>query len=123
MPIRSIIGSDEMRPIVAKIGKSKQGIWTNKQKMYVARAIGFGCLLSWLKDGIEQEPAEWNHIRSGIGMRPPHQEGFALSPRYHRLGNDSLQALGTKVWEKLHGYTEIELVKLSKELHGWQEDL
>lgn len=108
--------------ITQKTGKSKRGHWTAKQRQYVDRCVEFGCLLTWIKHGISGTPAEWNHARSGgAGMKPPHQEGYALSPEYHRLGDESLSALGIKGWQEHHEVRECELVAISKEKFGWKE--
>jgi len=111
-----------MRPIQPKTGKSKRGKKTPQEKGYISRCISFGCLLTYVKYGIQGEPAEYHHQRTGTGAGAiaGHSQGFALSPRFHRLGNEAIHVMGRKAWEKHWGVTETELVQLSQEMHGWQ---
>ena len=108
--------------IIQKRGKGKRGQHSKAESAYISRCIAFGCLLTWIKTGIEGTPAEWNHARSGgAGMLSKHSEGYALSPEYHRLGNESLSAMGIKAWQEHHGITEADLVALSKRKFNWKE--
>lgn len=110
-----------MRPISVKTGKGKRGKKTPAEQAYISRCVEFGCLLTFIKYGVKGEPAEYHHQRTGTGSGAiaGHEKGFALAPRFHRLGNYAFHVMGRKAWEAHWSVTETELVALSQKLHGW----
>ena len=102
-----------------KTPKAKRGKMTPRERAYVERCISFGCILTYFKTGIKGTPAEYHHRRTGTGsgVIASHAEGIALSPEYHRLGNEAIHVMGRKAWEAYHGVTELELIALSRKVN------
>jgi hypothetical protein len=106
------------RPLIQKTGTGKRGRKTKEESAYIDRAVSFGCLLTYLKTGISGTPAAWHHQRTGTGAGciAKHEDGIALSPYYHDQSGEAFHVMGRKAWEAHHGYTEKQLVEMTKEM-------
>jgi hypothetical protein len=106
------------RPIIAKQGKSKRGVWTKEQRDYTDRCVSAGCIACIVGRQIHESPSNWHHTREnyrGTGMRCPHEFGLALCPSDHWLVHHR-----PRDFEVLVGMSEAELVKVSQRMFRWQ---
>ncbi len=107
-----------MRGIIKKSCHGKRGRKTKAESDYIARAVEFGCMLTYYKTGISGTPAIWHHRRTGTGagLISSHEDGVALAPHFHDNGREALHSMGRKAWEKHHEITELELIAMSKKM-------
>lgn len=85
-------------------------------RKHMGRVAELGCILC-KHLGYGESRAEVHHIRTGTGAgrRAPDSETIPLCPQHHRIGSESLHGCGRKAFEKLHGVTELELLRMTKE--------
>lgn len=78
-----------------------------------------GCMLCRYL-GYYGTPSEIHHPRTGTGAgrKASHFDAIPLCPPHHRLGNEALHVMGRKAWERYHGITEVELMRMTKNLLG-----
>lgn len=78
----------------------------------MARVAGLGCVLC-RRLGYFGTPAELHHPRTGTGAarRAPDSDVIPICPQHHRLGNESLHAMGRRAFERHYGVTELELLE------------
>lgn len=85
----------------------------------MADVVALGCIVC-RKLGHGATPAEFHHIRRGMGlMRAPHKKGIPLCPPHHRTGGHGVAIhAGIKTWEENFGLeldfleqTELELIE------------
>lgn len=48
---------------------------------------------------------------AGMGLRAPDREAMPLCIAHHLHGPKSIEELGSKAWERLHGVSQAELVE------------
>lgn len=93
---------------------------TAAESRHLDRLARMGCVLCRVHLGITDTPAEIHHPRTGTGAgrKASHFDAIALCPQHHRLGNESLHALGRKAFERHYQITERELMQITKNLLG-----
>ena len=103
-----------------KQGKSKRNVWTPEQRAYVSRAVDAGCLICDLL-GYPGTPAQWHHAEFHMmGMRGPHESGFALCPYHHdKSRTESVHLNPANIPSFAAGYDERGLIALSMQRFGW----
>ena len=92
---------------------------TAAEKRHLSRVVELGCALC-RHMGYENPSAEIHHPRTGVGAgrKAPHSDAIPMCPFHHRLGNESLHAMGRKAFERHHGVTEVELLAQTRALLG-----
>jgi hypothetical protein len=107
-------------PSFPKQGKSKRNVWTPEQRAYVSRAVEAGCLICDLL-GYPGTPAQWHHAEFHMmGMRGPHESGFALCPYHHdKSRTESVHLNPANIPSFANGYDERGLIALSMQRFGW----
>lgn len=92
---------------------------TKAEKAHMGRVAELGCVLCLLL-GYGATPAECHHPRTGVGTgrKSSNMDVIGLCPQHHRLGNDALHVRGRKAWERLHGFTELELLAEVRRILG-----
>ncbi len=103
---------------ILKEGRGKRGKMSAEERAYVERAVSAGCILTFVKFGISNEPGEYHHARAGTGAGSlaKHADGFCLSPEFHRLGNHAIHVMGRRAFERYWGISESELMAISKKM-------
>lgn len=89
---------------------------TKAERIHLAAVQALGCVLCRVRGIHWDEPVEVHHLTSG-GRRVGHFATIPLCLEHHR-GNTGRHGLGRKGFEKLHGVTEDELLKLTNKLIG-----
>lgn len=86
-------------------------------KRHMTAVAELGCVLC-RRLGYIGTPAELHHPRTGTGAgrRAPDTDVIPLCPTHHRLGNESLHAMGRKAFERHYGLTEIDLLEDTRAL-------
>lgn len=91
-------------------------------KRHMSSVAALGCILC-RRLGYFGTPAELHHPRTGTGAgrRAPDTDVIPLCPIHHRLGNESLHAMGRKAFERHYGLTELDLLADTRALIAERE--
>lgn len=86
-------------------------------KRHMTAVADLGCVLC-RRLGYFGTPAELHHPRTGTGAgrRADDADVIPLCPIHHRLGNESLHAMGRKAFERHYGLTELDLLEDTRAL-------
>lgn len=114
-PSKAIVSKGER---TKRHGLKTTGKPTKQESEWMDSVANFGCILTYFKTGISGTPCAVHHLLTGRipGRRPGHLMTIGLAPHYHQYGPEALHCIGLEPWQALHGITEIELLKLTKEL-------
>ena len=91
---------------------------TNKEREHYDKLSSIGCIVCHLLYDVHT-PAEVHHIRheAGAGRKSAYDKAIPLCPQHHRLGGYGVSYhAGRRAFEQAVGYTEVELLEITKEL-------
>lgn len=91
---------------------------TKQERQYYEKLTSFGCIVCRLVYDV-YAPAEVHHIRheAGVGRKSEFDKTLPLCPQHHRLGGYGVSYhAGRRGFEQAIGYTEVELLEITKEL-------
>lgn len=90
-----------------KVGK------TLAERRHMGRCQALGCIVCLLSLHIEDTPAEVHHVRVRHGWgRSGHFAVIPLCPYHHRHGRYAVHRCGAEAFEREHGFSEVELLRL-----------
>jgi len=87
-------------------------------RLHYDQVARLGCILCRIK-GHFDTPCEIHHIRKYGGKRE-NAPVIGLCPEHHR-GNTGVHGMGKKAFAKHHGFDELDLLDITKELLRDQE--
>jgi hypothetical protein len=91
---------------------------TKAEQERLGKIAELGCILSYVKSGLLGTPGTIHHLITERipGRRNGHDQTICLAPRYHQDSNEALHHLGPAGFEKLHGFSEMDLLELTNRL-------
>ena len=90
---------------------------TKAEATHKRRLSELGCMACYLIHGPHNPaPVELHHLRAGQGWgKGDYTTLIPLCPEHHR-GKTGVHGLGTKAFPKHHGFTEADLLAMTKQL-------
>ena len=96
---------------------------TAAEQRHHDRIAELGCIVCLLSLHIEDTPAEVHHVRVRHGWgRSGHMAVVPLCAFHHRHGRFAIHNCGAEVFEREHGFSEVELLRLVNVRLGIEPD-
>lgn len=95
------------------------GTPTKAESEWMDRIAELGCILTIYLTGVRHTPGCVHHLLTGRipGRRSPHSRTICLRPEYHEvIYPQSIHALGVDGFERVHGISEEQLWRMTKDI-------
>jgi hypothetical protein len=85
---------------------------TASEKRYLGRVAAMGCIVCRHCHGMPDTPAQVHHVRLNHGWgRSGHTMTIPLCLEHH-TGKTGVHSMGREEFERMHGYSEIDLLAI-----------